>query len=139
MFPVGRPVSVQRFYDESPGKRVVGGVLHLAGDAGVPKLTAGARYLQEQLNAYGVKVLLSEPCLKDFVRNATEAVAQTLKPSESYIACLCRHLDARARFILLWTSSDEFYDRAVWRDLVALAQTHALPRAGTPAHKFSHA
>ena len=124
--------------DGSPGKRVLG-VLHLAGDPGVPKLTAGARYLKEQLSAYGVKVLLSEPCLKDFVRNATEAVAQTLAPGESYIACLCRHLDARARFILLWTSSDELYDRAVWRDLVALAQRHALPRAATPARNFSYA
>jgi hypothetical protein len=115
------------------------GVLHLAGDTGVPKLTAGARYLKERLSAYGVKVLLSEPCLKDFVRNATEAVAQTLAPGESYIACLCRHLDARARFILLWTSSDELYDRAVWRDLVVLAQKHDLPRAATPARNFSYA
>jgi hypothetical protein len=113
-------------------------LLHLARDAGGPKLTAGTRYLKEQLGAYGVKVLLSEACLKDFVLNATEAVAQTLQPGESYIACLCRHLDARARFILLWTSSDEAYDRAVWEDLVAIAQKHALPRADARVPELSH-
>ena len=29
----------------------------MAGDPGVPKLTAGARYLKEQLSAYGVKTV----------------------------------------------------------------------------------
>jgi hypothetical protein len=111
----------------------------LAGDPGVPKLTAGARYLKEQLSAYGVKTVVSEACLKDVVHNATEAVAETLQPGESYIECLCRHLDARARFILLWTSSDEPYDRAVWRELVAMAQKHSVPRAGAPACKTSYA
>jgi hypothetical protein len=112
-------------------------LLHTARDSAVPKLTAGTRYLKEQLSAYGVKVLLSEGCLKDFVLNASAAVAQTLQPGETYIACLCRHLDARARFILLWTSSDEAYDREAWGDLVAMAQKHAVPRAGSSARKLS--
>jgi hypothetical protein len=112
-------------------------LLHFARDSGVPKLTAGTRYIKEQLSAYGVQVLLSEGCLKDFVRNAIEAVVRTQQQGESYISCLCRHLDARARFILLWTTSDESFDRAVWRDLVAMAQKHALPRAGSPARKAS--
>jgi hypothetical protein len=111
----------------------------LARDCGVPKLTAGTRYLKEQLSAYGVKAFVSEACLKDFVRNATEAVAKTLQPGESYIECLCRHLDARARFVLLWTSSDEPYDRAIWRELVAMAQKHSVPRARTPARKTAYA
>jgi hypothetical protein len=112
-------------------------LLYTARDSAVPKLTAGTRYLKEQLSAYGVKVLLSEGCLKDFVLNASAAVAQTVQPGETYIACLCRHLDARARFILLWTSSDEAYDREVWGDLVAMAQKHAVPRAGSSARKLS--
>jgi hypothetical protein len=111
----------------------------LARDPRVPKLTAGMRYLKEQLSAYGIKAFVSEACLKDFVHNATEAVAETLQPDESYIACLCRHLDARARFILLWTSSEEPFDRAVWRELVAMAQKHSVPRAETPARKTSSA
>ena len=69
----------------------------------VPKLTAGTRYLREQLSAYGVKVSLSEGCLQNFVCHASEAVVRTQRRGESYISCLRRHLDARARFILLWT------------------------------------
>jgi hypothetical protein len=106
--------------------------------SGVPKLIAGARYLKDQLGAYGAKLLLAEGCLKDFVLNATEAVVRTQQHGESYISCLCRHLDARARFIFLWTSSDEPYDRAVWGDLVAMAQKHDLQRAwDSPARKSS--
>ena len=111
-------------------------LLHSARDFAVPKLMAGTRYLKEQLSAYGVRVLLSEGCLKDFVLNATEAVVRTQQQGESYISCLCRHLDARARFIFLWTSSDEPYDRAVWGDLVAMAQKHDLRRAWSPARKL---
>jgi hypothetical protein len=106
-------------------------------DSRVPKLTAGTRYLKAQLSACGVQILLSEDCLKDFVRNATEAVVRTRQQGESYIACLCRHLDARARFIHLWTSSDESFDRPVWEDLVAMARKRALPRAASPPRKSS--
>ena len=106
-------------------------------DSGVPKLIAGTRYLKDQLSTHGTKVLLSEGCLKDFVLDAIDAVVRTQQPGESYISCLCRHLDARARFIFLWTSSDEPYDRAVWGDLVAMAQKHDLRRAWSPPRKPS--
>jgi hypothetical protein len=112
-------------------------LLHFARDSGGRNLTAGTRYLTEQLSAQGVKVLLSERCLKDFVCNAIEAVVRTQQQGESYISCLCRHLDARARFILLWTATDETYDRPIWRDLVALAQKHDLSRAWCPARQPS--
>jgi hypothetical protein len=112
-------------------------LLQLPCGSGVPKLTAGTRYLKEQLSTHGTKVLLSEGCLKDFVLDAIEAVVRTQQPGESYIACLCRHLDARARFILLWTGTNETYDRPVWGDLVAMAQKHALPRAWSQARKSS--
>lgn len=111
--------------------------LQVSNGSRVPKLTAAIRHLREQLSACDVKVPLSEGCLKDFVLNAMEAVVRTQKLGESYISCLCRQLDARARFIFLWTSSDEPYDRAVWGDLVAMAQTHALPRVWSGADKPS--
>jgi len=132
---LGRNVTISsRFRPKPPGKRVVT-LLHLARDSLVAKLTVGTRYLKGQLSAHGVKVPLSEGCLKDFVRNASEPVVQTQQRGESYISCLGRHLDARARFILLWTSSDEAFDREVWADLVAMAQKHALPRAWSPQLK----
>jgi hypothetical protein len=107
----------------------------------VPKLTAAIRHLKEQLSACGATVVLSEECLKDLALNAMEAVVRTQQPDESYISCLCRHLDARARFILLWTSSDEPYDRVVWGDLVAVAHKYTLPRVSkqTPQLKASGA
>jgi hypothetical protein len=113
--------------------------LKLPSVSAVPKLAAGTRYLKEQLSACGLKGLPPEECLKDFVLNATEAVGQTLQAGESYISCLCRHLDARARFILLWTSSDEPFLRPVWGSLIAVAQKHALERADSPTRKLTDA
>ena len=104
-------------------------LLHFARDSEVPNLTAGMRYLQEQVHAHGLRVALSDGCLKDFVRDASEAVVRTQQQGESASSCLCRHLDARVRFILLWTSSDESFERAVWKPLIAIAHRHALPRA----------
>lgn len=112
---------------------------HVGQDSGVVKLAAGTRYLREQLGLQGLKFPPSEACIKDFVLNATEAVVQTLRPGESYIVCLCRHLDARARFIVLWTSSVEAYDRAVWSELVAIGRKHALPRAQSGAVELADA
>lgn len=112
-------------------------LLQFPSGSGVPKLAAGVRHLKDQLSTCGAKVLLSEGCLKDFVLNALEAVVRTQQAGESYISCLCRHLDARARFILLWTRTDERYDRPVWGDLVAMAQKHALPRAWSQVRKLS--
>ena len=112
-------------------------LLHIAKHSGAAQLTAGTRYLQEQLHAHGLRVALSEGCLQDFVRDASEAVVRTQQQGESDFSCLCRHLDARARFILLWTSSDESFDRATWEHLVAIAHRHTLPRAWSPAPKPS--
>lgn len=114
-------------------------LLQLERDPGVPKLTAGARYLRKELSANGLNVFLSDSCLKDFVLSATEALAQTQTRGEPYISCLCRHLDARARFILLWTTSEEVFDRKAWSSVVAIARKHALPRAGGPARMPSDA
>ena len=84
-----------------------------------------------------MRVLLSEGFLKDFVLIAIETVVRTQQQGVSYILCLCRYLDARARFILLWTGTNETYDRPVWGDLVAMAQKHDLRRAWSQARRPS--
>ena len=97
-------------------------------DSAIPKLTAAVRYLEEQLSASGVKPLPSREGLKDIALDAIDATSRTQRQGESYITCVCRHLDARVRFIILWTSTDEAFDQAVWCDLAGIARKHALPR-----------
>lgn len=106
-----------------------------AEDPSVPKLAAAMRYLKEQLSASGGETLPSEDCLKDFALEAIAAAGRTQGPGESYIACICRHLDERALFIVLWMSSDQACDRAVWSDFVKIARKHAVPR---PRNVSSH-
>ena len=99
-----------------------------AEDSAIPKLMAAVRYLGEQLRASGVKPLPARECLKDIALDAIDATRRTQRQGESYIMCVCRHLDARVRFIILWTSTEEAFDQAVWRDLAGIARKHALPR-----------
>jgi hypothetical protein len=40
------------------------------------------------------------------------------------------------RFIALWTSTDEAFDQAAWRDLVGIARKHALPRPRSSERHF---
>ena len=81
-----------------------------AEESAILKLTATVRYLEEQLSEGGVDILPSRDCLKDLALDATD---RTRRQSEPYITCVCRHLNARVRFIL-WTSTDGAFDRAVW-------------------------
>jgi hypothetical protein len=127
-------VLVQKFRWLSPGKRVVA-FTRSAADSGVPKLAAGTRYLKEQLATGGAKVLPSQDCLKDFVLDAIAATARSQEQGESYIACLRRHLESRARFILLWLSSEAAIREAAWQDLIGIARKHRLARAQSSAGK----
>jgi hypothetical protein len=97
--------------------------------AAVPKLAAAARYLREQLSASGIEILPAEECLTELALDAIEAAGRTQEQGESYIACVRRHLDERARFVVLWMSTDTACDQALWRDLVAIARKHAVPRS----------
>jgi len=90
-----------------------------------PETRDDERYWNQQLSAHGVRIPLSDACSEAFVRNGHEAVARTRRPDETYSSCLHRHLEARARFILLWTSSDERFEAERWSELVALAQKYA--------------
>ncbi len=94
----------------------------------VPKLTAAARCLREQLSASGIQILPAEECLKEFALDAIDATDRTRRRGESYISCLCRDLDARVRFIILWTTTNEAFEEAMWRDLVEIARKHAVLR-----------
>jgi hypothetical protein len=105
-------------------------------DSAIPKLAAAVRYLKEQLSASGGETLPSEECLKDLARDAIDATGRTQRQGESYVTCVCRHLDARVRFIVLWTSTDEAFDQAAWRDLVGIARKHALPRPRSSERHF---
>lgn len=93
-----------------------------------PRTGVGERWLRECLGAVGVTVPLSEGCLRELAEDAHEAVRRTRTPHEPYLDCLRRHIEARARFVLLWTSTDEPFDRPEWAELVALARKYALPR-----------
>ena len=102
----------------------------------VPKLAAAMRYLKEQLSLSGIEILPSKECLKDFAVDAIDATGRTQRQGESYITCVCRHLDARVRFIILWTSTDEAFDQAAWCHLVGIARKHALPRPRNSQSRF---
>ena len=93
-----------------------------------PELRAGERYFNQQLIAHGVRIPLSGECVEAFVSNAHEAVARTRRPDETYSSCLHRHLEARARFIFLWTGTDERFEDERWLELVAIAQKYAPAR-----------
>ena len=125
---------VQKFRRLSPGKRVVA-FTRSAADSGVPKFAAGTRYLKERLATGGAKVLPSQDCLKDFVLDAIIATARIKEQGESYIACLRRLLESRARFILLWLSSEAAIREAAWQDLIGIAHKHRLVRARSSAGK----
>jgi hypothetical protein len=92
------------------------------------RLGMGTRRLRELLSAQGVSVPLSAGCLEHFARDAHEAVERARAPDEPYASCLQRQLEARVRFIQLWTETDEKFDRAEWSTLVEIARRYALPR-----------
>lgn len=125
-----------KHFNDVQGELIVT-LLHFARDLRLPELTVGTRYLEEQLSAYGVTVPPSEDCLNDFVHNALDATVRTQQQDETTLSCLHRHLHARARFLFLWMSSSKPYDPAVWEDWIAIAQKHAVPRTGSPAHQPS--
>jgi len=125
---------MQSFRWLSPGKRVVA-FTRSAADSGVPKLAAGTRYLKDQLITGGAKVLPSQECLQDFVLDAIAAIARSQDQGESYIACLRRLLESRARFMLLWLSTDGAIREAAWQELIAIARKHGLARTQSSTGK----
>jgi hypothetical protein len=94
-----------------------------------PTRRRGLRWLREQLRELGVKAPLSPSCLSDFVAIAAKAAPLARGADETYAASLRRQLEAEARFIHLWTSSDEKLSQPEWSEWIAIARRHLLPRS----------
>jgi len=76
-----------------------------------------------------VRIPIPEECLRELITSAVTATRLTRRKGEACESCLHRQLDARARFIAIWISSDERFEGTAWRELVLIAIKYALPRA----------
>lgn len=94
-----------------------------------PTRRRGLRWLKEQLRDLGVTAPLSPGCLNDFIASAAKQAAAT--SSETYAVSLQRQLEARARFIHRWTTSDDKLTQPEWSEWSAIARKHLLPRSWT--------
>ena len=98
-----------------------------------PTRRRGQRWLKDQLRDLGVTAPLSPGCLNEFVANAAKDAATTRGSSETYAASLRRQIEARARFIHRWTTSDDKLTQPQWSEWNAIARKHLLPRSWTIA------
>lgn len=96
-----------------------------------PTRRRGLRWLREQLRDLGVTAPLSPGCLNEFVANAAKDATTTRGSGETYAASLRRQLEARARFIHRWTTSDDKLTQPEWSEWSAIARKHLLPRSWT--------
>jgi hypothetical protein len=94
-----------------------------------PTRRRGLRWLKEQLRELGVTAPLSPSCLRDFVACAAKAAPLAQGSDETYAASLRRQLEAEARFIHLWTNSDDKLSQPEWSEWIAIARRHLLPRS----------
>ena len=96
-----------------------------------PTQSRGLRWLKEQLRDLGVSAPLSPLCMRDFVASAAKAAQLARSVGETYAASLRKQLEARARFIHRWTTTDDKLTETEWSEWVAIAQRHLLPRSWT--------
>jgi hypothetical protein len=96
-----------------------------------PTRRRGTRWLREQLRELGVTAPLSPGCLEEFVASAAKAAPLTRSSSETYAASLRRQIEAEARFVHLWTNSDDQMTQPEWSEWIAIARKHLLPRSWT--------
>ena len=94
-----------------------------------PTRRRGLRWLREQLRELGVTAPLSPSCLNDFIASAAKAASLPQSSGETYAASLRKHLEAEARFIHLWTNSDDQLSQPEWSEWIAIARRHLLPRS----------
>jgi hypothetical protein len=94
-----------------------------------PTRRRGLRWLKEQLRELGVTAPMSPSCLNDFVASAAKAAPLAQGSDETYAASLRRQLEAEARFIHLWTSTDDKLSQPEWSEWIAIARRHLLPRS----------
>jgi hypothetical protein len=96
-----------------------------------PTRSRGLRWLREQLRELGVTAPLSPGCLNDFLASAAHAAQQTRAADETYAAALKQQLEARARFVHRWTTTDDRLDQPDCAEWAAIARKHLLPRSWT--------
>src|SRR5262245_12478811 len=91
----------------------------------------GARHLREQLSIAGVRVPVSGGCLLELVRHADATAWQVAaKEHERYLWHFRQQLTEHAKFVRLWTASDQKVDTEdeFRQALVRIARNYALPR-----------
>jgi hypothetical protein len=96
-----------------------------------PTRRRGLRWLRERLRDLGVTAPLSPGCLNELLTGAAQAAALESRSGENYGASLRKQLDARARFVHLWTTTDATLTQPEWTEWIALARRHLLPRSWT--------
>ena len=96
-----------------------------------PTASRGARWLKEQLRDLGVSAPLSPGCMRDFVASAAKAAPLARSVDETYAASLRKQLQARARFIHRWTTTDDKLTETEWSEWADIARRHLLPRSWT--------
>jgi hypothetical protein len=106
-------------------------VIDLLPQALFPTRRRGLRWLKELLRDLGVTAPLSPGCSWEFVANAAKDAVATRGSDETYAASLRRQLEARARFIHRWTTSDDKLTQPEWSEWSAIARKHLLPRSWT--------
>ena len=94
-----------------------------------PTRRRGTRWLREKLRELGVKAPLSPGCLDEFVAVAAKAAPLARSSGETYAASLRKQLEAEARFVHLWTTSDDNLTQPEWSEWIAIARKHLLPRS----------
>ena len=94
-----------------------------------PTRRRGLRWLRELLCEAGVTAPLSPGCLGEFVADAAKDAVANRSAGETYAASLRKQLQARARFIHRWTTSDDKLTEPEWSRWSDIARKHLLPRA----------
>lgn len=94
-----------------------------------PTRSRGLRWLREHLRDLGVTAPLSPGCLMEFVMSAAESARLEHTADQTYAQGLHKQLEIRARFVHLWTTTDDKLATPEWDELIAIARRHLLPRA----------
>lgn len=94
-----------------------------------PTKRRGTRWLRELLREVGVRAPLSPVCLNELVMDAAKAAELARGAAETYAANLRKQLEARARFVHFWTTTDAAVTEPEWIPWIAIAHKHLLPRA----------
>ncbi|HVW67952.1 MAG TPA: hypothetical protein VHB68_03210 [Steroidobacteraceae bacterium] len=94
-----------------------------------PARRRGLLWLKEKVHELHITTPLAPGCLKEFVASAVKAAPTQRSKGESYAASLRKQINARAQFILLWTTTDDALTDPQWSEWVDIARRYLLPRS----------